>query len=88
MDSTSSPSTSTRSPRFPVTEAVPVSWTEGPTASAVYEFLYEFLDFENEKRLIVYGLILIVMMIVRPQGIITRESLRRFQFMQRRSGHV
>ena len=44
----------------------------------VYGFLYDFLDFENEKRLIVYGLIIIVMMIFRPQGLLTRESVRRF----------
>jgi branched-chain amino acid transport system permease protein len=71
-----------------VIEAVPESWTEGPGAAAVYEFLYEFLDFENEKRLIVYGAILIVMMIVRPQGFITRDTFRRLQFVQRRTGHV
>ncbi len=71
-----------------IVEAVPESWTQGPAAIAVYEFLYEFLDFENEKRLIVYGLILIVMMIVRPQGFITRDSFRRLQFVRRRTGHV
>jgi len=69
-----------------VLEAVPASWTEGSSATAAYDFLYEFLDFENEKRLIVYGIILIVMMILRPQGLITRESVRRFQFVQRRVG--
>jgi branched-chain amino acid transport system permease protein len=69
-------------------EVVPESWTTGATATAVYEYLYEFLDFENEKRLIVYGLILIVMMIVRPQGLITRDTVRRFQFVQRRLGGV
>jgi len=57
-------------------ELVPESWTEGPTAAAVYDYLYEFFDFENEKRLIVYGLILIVMMIVRPQGLIARDAFR------------
>ena len=31
-----------------------------------HDSLDAFLDFENAKRLIVYGLILIVMMIVRP----------------------
>lgn len=71
-----------------IMELVPVSWTQTPTAGAVYDFMYKFLDFENEKRLIVYGIILIVMMIVRPQGLITRESVRRFQFVQRRMGHA
>lgn len=71
-----------------ILELAPVSWTETATAAAVYEFLYEFLDFENEKRLIVYGLILILMMILRPQGLITRDSVGRFQFMQKRAGHV
>ena len=37
---------------------------------------YEFLDFENEKRWIVYGLILILMMIWRPQGLISRELVQ------------
>jgi branched-chain amino acid transport system permease protein len=67
-----------------VLELVPESWI-GPNT---YSRLYDLLDFESEKRLIVYGVILIVMMIVRPQGIITRETFRRFQFMQRRAGHV
>ena len=42
----------------------------------VYDFLHEFLDFENAKRLIAYGIILILMMIVRPDGLLTRNSLR------------
>lgn len=67
---------------------VPRSWTEVGPASRVYEFLYGFLDFENEKRLIAYGLILIVMMILRPGGLLSRDSLRRLQFVQRRVGHV
>ena len=46
----------------------------------VYDFLHDFLDFENAKRLIVYGIILIVMMIVRPDGILTRDGLRRFRW--------
>lgn len=57
-------------------EVVPESWTEGATAAAVYDYLYEFFDFENEKRLIVYGLILIVMMIARPQGLVARDTFR------------
>ena len=43
----------------------------------VYDFLHGFLDFENAKRLIVYGIILILMMIVRPDGLLTRDSLPR-----------
>ncbi len=65
-------------------ELVPEAWTEGATAAAVYDYLYEFFDFENEKRLIVYGLILIVMMIVRPQGLVTRNTVRGLRFARRR----
>ena len=43
------------------------------------EFLHEFLDFENATRLIVFGIILIVMMILRPDGLLTRDSLRRLR---------
>ena len=46
----------------------------------VYDFLHAFLDFENAKRLIVYGIILILMMIVRPDGLLTRDSLPRLPF--------
>lgn len=67
-----------------ILELVPESWI-GPKT---YGRIYDLLDFESEKRLIVYGVILIVMMIVRPQGIIIRETVRRFQFMQKRAGHV
>lgn len=59
-------------------ELIPVAWTEGPTLEAAYEWTYEFLDFENEKRWIVYGLILILMMIWRPQGLISRELVQRW----------
>ena len=69
-------------------ELVPESWTEAATAAAVYDYLYEFFDFENEKRLIVYGLILIVMMIVRPQGLVTRETVRRLGFRRRRASRA
>lgn len=69
-------------------ELVPVAWTDFYPMNAIYDFLHEFLDFENEKRLIVYGIILIAMMILRPDGILTRDILRRFQFAQRRVGHV
>lgn len=66
-------------------ELIPTAWTSSFPWNRVYDFLYDFLDFENEKRLIVYGLILIVMMIFRPQGLLTRESVRRFQWLQRRA---
>jgi len=59
-------------------EYVPVSWTKDFPMKQAYDFLHNFLDFENAKRLIVYGLILIVMMIVRPDGLLTRDALRRF----------
>jgi ABC-type branched-subunit amino acid transport system permease subunit len=54
----------------------------------MYDFLYAFLDFENAKRLIAYGLILIVMMIVRPDGLITRDSLPRLSFKRSRPRHA
>ena len=65
-------------------ELIPVSWTENAPWDRVYDVVYEFLDFENEKRLIVYGLVLVVMMILRPQGLITRNTMRPFRFVQRR----
>ena len=34
---------------------------------------HDFLDFENAKRLIAFGVILILMMIFRPDGLITRD---------------
>ena len=43
----------------------------------IYDFLRDALDFENAKRLIVYGIIIMVMMILRPDGLLTRDSLRR-----------
>jgi branched-chain amino acid transport system permease protein len=61
-------------------ELLPVSWTNVFPANRVYGFLHEFLDFENAKRLIVYGIILIVMMIVRPDGLLTRDALRAFSW--------
>src|SRR5262249_52584731 len=44
-------------------QLVPVAWTDFYPMNKIYDFLYAFLDFENAKRLIAYGLILIVMMI-------------------------
>ena len=61
-------------------ELVPVSMTDFFPLNRVYDFLHEFLDFENAKRLIVYGLILMLMMIVRPDGLLTRDALRRFSW--------
>jgi branched-chain amino acid transport system permease protein len=69
-------------------ELLPVSWVDSFPMNRVYGFVHEFLDFENEKRLIVYGIILIVMMIFRPDGILTRDGLRRFRFVARKVGHV
>jgi ABC-type branched-subunit amino acid transport system permease subunit len=57
-------------------ELTPVSWTNFYPMNRVYDFLYAFLDFENAKRLIAYGIVLIVMMIVRPDGLLTRDSMR------------
>ncbi len=59
-------------------DLVPVSWTDFYPMNRVYDFLHNFLDFENAKRLIAFGLILIVMMIFRPDGLVTREALRHF----------
>lgn len=65
-------------------ELIPVSVTDAiPYGNAAFDWMYEFLDFENEKRLIAYGLILIAMMIVRPQGLLTRRTVRRLRFWKR-----
>jgi branched-chain amino acid transport system permease protein len=69
-------------------ELVPVSWTDFYPMNRVYDFLHNFLDFENAKRLIAYGLLLIVMMIVRPDGLLTRDSFRWLSFSRRRADHV
>ena len=58
-------------------ELIPVGWTNFFPMNRVYDFLHDFLDFENAKRLIAYGIILIIMMILRPDGLVTRDSLRR-----------
>ena len=57
-------------------ELTPVSWTNFYPMNRVYDFLHNFLDFENAKRLIAYGIILILMMIVRPDGLLTRDAMR------------
>jgi len=54
----------------------------------VYDALHEFLDFENAKRLIVYGIILIAMMIVRPDGLLTRDSMPRRRALRRKLAHA
>ena len=65
-------------------ELIPVSATDAiPYGNPIYDWMYEFLDFENEKRLIAYGLILIAMMILRPQGLLTRRTVRRLKFWKR-----
>ena len=57
-------------------ELVPVSWTDFYPMNRIYDSLHSFLDFENAKRLIAFGLILMVMMIFKPDGLVTRDSLR------------
>lgn len=69
-------------------ELLPQSWVDAAPMNRIYAFFHEFLDFENEKRLIAYGIILIVMMILRPDGILTRDNLRRFRFASRRTSSV
>jgi branched-chain amino acid transport system permease protein len=69
-------------------EYVPVNMTNFFPMNCVYGFLHNFLDFENAKRLIAYGLLLIVMMIIRPDGLITRDSLRRLSFARRKVNHA
>ena len=66
-------------------ELTPVSWTDFYPMNRIYDFLHGFLDFENAKRLIAYGIVLIVMMIVRPDGLLTRDSLRRLSPARRRA---
>ena len=61
-------------------ELIPVAWTNFYPMNRAYEFLHGFLDFENAKRLIAYGVILILMMIIRPDGLLTRDSLRLLKF--------
>jgi branched-chain amino acid transport system permease protein len=69
-------------------EYVPVEWTKDFPMKQTYDFLHNFLDFENAKRLIVYGIILIVMMIIRPDGLLTRDTLRRFSLSRLRRRHA
>jgi len=69
-------------------ELLPVAWTNFYPTDKIYDFLHSFLDFENAKRLIVYGIILIVMMIVRPDGLITRDSIPRISFKRWRARYA
>ena len=69
-------------------ELIPVEWTNFYPMNRVYDFLHGFLDFENAKRLIAYGVILILMMIFRPDGLLTRDSLRRLRFPRRKARHA
>ena len=70
-------------------ELIPVAVTDAmPYGDAIYDWMYDLLDFENEKRLIAYGLILIGMMILRPQGMLTRRGIRRMAFWRREVSDV
>ena len=69
-------------------ELIPVEWTNFYPVNRIYDFLHGFLDFENAKRLIAYGVILILMMIFRPDGLLTRDSLRRWRWPRWRARHA
>jgi branched-chain amino acid transport system permease protein len=69
-------------------EFIPVAWTDFFPVNHIYDFLYGFLDFENAKRLIVYGVLLIVMMILRPDGLVTRDSLPPIRFSRWKASHA
>ena len=69
-------------------ELIPVAWTNFYPMNRAYEFLHGFLDFENAKRLIAYGVILILMMIIRPDGLLTRDSLRRLKLPRWKLRHA
>jgi ABC-type branched-subunit amino acid transport system permease subunit len=56
--------------------------------NTAYDVLHDFLDFENAKRLIAYGVILILMMIFRPDGLLTRDSLRRLRLPRWKAHHA
>jgi branched-chain amino acid transport system permease protein len=69
-------------------ELVPTEWTDFYPMNRAYDFLHDFLDFENAKRLIAYGVILILMMIFRPDGLLTRDSLRRVRLPRWQARHA
>jgi ABC-type branched-subunit amino acid transport system permease subunit len=64
-------------------QLLPVSMTNFYPVNRIYDFLYGFLDFENAKRLIFYGLILMLMMILRPDGLLTRDTIARLRWKAR-----
>lgn len=47
-----------------------------PVGAVILTFLPELLRFSQEERMIVYGLLLTVMVLLRPQGLLTRQSWR------------
>lgn len=56
----------------------------GPAVGAmILTFLPEILRFSQEERLIVYGLLLTIMVLLRPQGLLTRQSWRSFAVLGR-----
>jgi branched-chain amino acid transport system permease protein len=69
-------------------ELLPAEWTNVYPMNQAYDFLHGFLDFENAKRLIAYGIILILMMIFRPDGLLTRDSLRRLRLPRWKARHA
>jgi branched-chain amino acid transport system permease protein len=69
-------------------ELVPVEWTDFYPMNRIYDFLHGFLDFENAKRLIAYGVIIILMMIFRPDGLLTRDLLRRLPLPRWKARHA
>lgn len=69
-------------------ELVPTQWTDFYPMDRVYDCLHDFLDFENAKRLIAYGVILILMMIFRPDGLLTRDSFRRVRLPRWQARHA
>jgi branched-chain amino acid transport system permease protein len=69
-------------------ELIPVAWTNFYPINRVYDWLHGFLDFENAKRLIAYGLIIILMMILRPDGLLTRDQLRRVRLPFGKTRHA
>jgi branched-chain amino acid transport system permease protein len=69
-------------------ELLPVEWTNFYPVDRVYEWLHGFLDFENAKRLIAFGIILIVMMIFRPDGLVTRDLLRGLRLPRWKARHA
>ena len=69
-------------------ELIPVEWTNFYPVNRAYDFLHGFLDFENAKRLIAYGVILILMMIFRPDGLLTRDSLRCLRLPRWKTRHA